>query len=63
MSHLKQLLNNFRKSAKSEREKGQYFEELTLAYLKNEPSYQDLYQDVWTYSDWARANGKDARDS
>ena len=62
MSDLRQLLSNFRKSAKTEREKGQYFEELTLAYLKNEPSYQDLYQDVWTYSDWARANGKDARD-
>jgi len=62
MSDLRQLLDNFRQKAKSEREKGQYFEELTLAYLKNEPIYQDLYRDVWTYSDWARANGKDATD-
>lgn len=62
MSDLRLLLENYRQRAKSEREKGQYFEELTLAYLKNEPCYQDLYRDVWTYSDWARANGKDAKD-
>jgi len=62
MSDLRQLLGNFRQRAKTEREKGQYFEELTLAYLKNEPIYRDLYRDVWTYGDWARANGKDATD-
>jgi predicted helicase len=62
MSDLRELLDNFRQRAQSEREKGQYFEELTLAYLKNEPFYRDMYRDVWTYGDWARANGKDAKD-
>jgi predicted helicase len=47
----------------TEREKGTYFEELIVQYLKNEASYQDLYSDVWTYSDWANLQGLDKRDT
>lgn len=46
----------------TEREKGAYFEELTRVYLRNEATYRDLYSDVWTYADWAKAQGFDARD-
>jgi len=63
MNELRQLLETYRKSAKSEREKGAYFEELTKAYLRNEPSYKDLYCEVWSYPDWARERGLDARDT
>lgn len=50
-------------AAASEREKGTYFEELMLAYLRNEASYRDLYAKVWTYADWAGEQGLDKRDA
>lgn len=30
-----------------QRERGTLFEKLVLAYLKNEPTYKALYQNVW----------------
>ncbi|MEJ5992765.1 type ISP restriction/modification enzyme, partial [Ramlibacter sp. PS3R-8] len=60
---LKQILDSYRTAALSEREKGTYFEELILCYLRNEASYKDLYQAVWTYSDWAAIQGLDKRDT
>ena len=62
ISTLSELLNTFRQAAVSEREKGTYFEELIVAYLRNEATYRDLYSDVWTYADWAAELGKDGRD-
>ena len=63
MSALANLLNNLRNSSITEREKGTYFEELIVKYLKNEASYKDLYSDVWTYADWANLHGLDKRDT
>lgn len=63
MSALTNLLNTYRHAAVSEREKGTYFEELMLTYLRNEATYRDLYSDVWTYADWAKEQGIDARDA
>jgi predicted helicase len=62
-SPLQQLLDKFRASSLTEREKGTYFEELIQAYLKNEASYKDLYSNVWTYSDWAKEQHLDQRDT
>ena len=62
MSALKNILNTYRQQSQSEREKGTYFEELVLAYLTNEPTYADLYSDVWMYSEWAKIYGRDAKD-
>ncbi len=62
MSALKNLLNSYRQNSVSEREKGTYFEELVRTYLTNEPTYADLYSDVWMYADWAKSYGRDARD-
>ncbi len=62
MSALKELLDNYRLAAATEREKGTYFEELILCYLRNEASYRDLYSDVWTYGEWAKKHGLDSRD-
>lgn len=56
-------LSRFRNSAKSEREKGTYFEELILTYLRHEATYRDLYSNVWTYADWAREQGRDGKDA
>lgn len=60
---LTQLLDTFRQTAQTEREKGTYFEELILSYLRNEATYRDLYSDVWTYAQWAEVQGLDKRDA
>jgi len=50
---LNTLLDSFRHSAASEREKGNYFERLVKAYLINEPFYADLYGGrVWLWEEW-----------
>jgi predicted helicase len=58
-SPLQSLLDGFRNAAVTEREKGTYFEELIVLYLKNEPRYEDLYDGVWMYADWAREFGSE----
>jgi len=60
---LQAILKSYREAAVTEREKGTYFEELILCYLRNEASYRDLYSQVWTYADWAKAQGIDKRDT
>jgi predicted helicase len=61
MSALATLLDKFRQSSVTEREKGTYFEELVVCYLRNEPAYKDEYKEVWTYKDWAALQGIDGR--
>jgi len=63
MSPLQDVLASYRHAAASEREKGTYFEDLIRTYLRNEASYRDLYSDVWTYGEWAKSHGLDARDT
>jgi len=63
MTALSSLLDHFRQSSMSEREKGTYFEELMLCYLRNEATYCDLYSEVWTYGEWAALQGLDKRDA
>lgn len=42
------LINQINTVSKDvQRERGTLFEKLTLAYLKNEPTYKALYQNVW----------------
>ena len=63
MSALTALLDVYRVASVSEREKGTYFEELILTYLRNEATYRDLYDRVWSYADWARERNLDGRDT
>ena len=63
MSALATLLSTLRLASHTEREKGTYFEELVIVFLKNEPTYQDLYSDVWTYAQWAKGQGLDGKDA
>ncbi|HQS03772.1 MAG TPA: DEAD/DEAH box helicase family protein [Halothiobacillus sp.] len=63
MTPLENLLQTFRETAQTEREKGTYFEQLIMAYLRNEASYIDLYQQVWSYAEWASAQSLDKRDT
>jgi len=57
------LLTKFRESAKTEREKGTYFEELIITYLRYEATYKDLYSNVWTYPDWAKEQDLGGKDT
>lgn len=62
MSSFFDLINTYRKTAKTEREKGTYFELLCIKYFENEPYYADLFSKVQTYSQWAKEqelSGKD----
>ncbi|TAN13142.1 MAG: hypothetical protein EPN34_02420 [Burkholderiaceae bacterium] len=53
MTALSHLLDTFRTTAATEREKGTYFERLVKAYLLNEPYYADLYGGrVWLWEEW-----------
>ena len=63
MTAFHSILNTYRQAAQTEREKGTYFEELFCTYLRNEATYKDLYSDVWTYAQWAKLQGKDAKDA
>lgn len=62
MSELNELLGKFRAASVSEREKGTYFEELILAYLRNEATYRDLYSRVYSWAEWAPVHGFNAKD-
>ena len=63
MTALQKLLDSYRDAAETEREKGTYFEELIVTYLKHEATYRDLYSDVWTYADWAKQQGIEGKDT
>ena len=63
MTAIQKLLDTYRSAARTEREKGTYFEDLIRCYLSNEPRYRDLYEKVWTYADWAYEQGWRAQDT
>jgi predicted helicase len=63
MTALLELLEDYRQASESEREKGNYFEELIRCYFRYEATYADLYSDVWLYPDWAKTQGIDGRDT
>lgn len=52
MSHLHNILESFRAAAKTEREKGIYFENLAKLYFTHEPRFADLYSHVWLWEEW-----------
>ncbi|MEC6126854.1 type ISP restriction/modification enzyme [Acinetobacter ursingii] len=63
MSSFFQLIDKFRRHAKTQREKGNYFEDLMLRYFSNEPKYQELYNEVFLWQGfrqyWLERNGED----
>lgn len=63
MSALDQLLQSYRNAAVTEREKGTYFERLVVAFLRNDPVQAQQYSEVWSFGDWAKAQGLDGRDT
>lgn len=63
MTFLQTLFATYRNTSQTEREKGTYFEELMIQYLKYEASYKELYSEVWTYAAWADLQQLDKRDT
>jgi len=56
------ILSHFRKSAFSERDKGDKFERLMQAYLQTDPRYADLFKNVWLWNEFPASRdfgGKD----
>ena len=60
---LHDLLNSYREAARTEREKGTYFERLAAAFLSEDPIQREHYRDVQPYAEWAAAHGWDGRDT
>ena len=52
MSALHDILETFRNTSKTEREKGIYFENLAKLYFTHEPRFADLYSHVWLWEEW-----------
>ena len=62
MTAIDRILQSYRDAAVTEREKGSYFERLALAFFINDPVQAEEYEAVWTWSEWAKANGRDGKD-
>lgn len=60
---LQDLLNSYREAARTERDKGTYFERLSIAYLTHDPVQLEQYEDVKPYATWAMEQGWDGRDT
>jgi len=60
---LKTLLASYRDAARTERDKGTYFERLAIAFLTHDPMQAEQYESVLPYAEWAAANGWDGRDT
>ena len=52
------LLDEYARLALDQRAKGAQFERLIRAFLLNEPTYADQFDDVWLWSDWPGRAGK-----
>ncbi len=63
MTALRNLLDSYRKAARTERDKGKYFERVAVAFLTHDPVQIQQYETVQTYKDWAAAHGWDGRDT
>lgn len=63
MTALQNLLKTLRQNSQTNREQGTYFEELAIKYFQNEPFYQQLFSSVQTYSNWAKEQNLNQRDS
>lgn len=57
------LLRSYREAARTERDKGTYFERFAVAFLCNDPVQAEQYETVLPYAEWAKDNGWDGRDT
>ena len=60
---LRAILVHFRENARTEREKGAYFEQIATVYLRHDPLQRSQFSQVQSFSEWASTQGEDAADS
>lgn len=60
---LRELLEKYRNAARSEREKGTYFEQLTKVWLETAPAQREQFSKVLTWAEFAREHRIDGRDT
>lgn len=60
---LPEILESYREAARSEREKGDYFERLIRVFLENDDVQKQFFSKVQTFADWARDNGWQGNDT
>lgn len=60
---LRELLDRYRNAARSEREKGTYFERLVKVWLETAPAQREQFSKVLTWAEFAAEQRIDARDT
>lgn len=50
--NFEEMLARLREHARTARDKGSLFERLMAGYVKTEPRYADLFDEVWRWEDW-----------
>lgn len=63
MKTLHDILSELRAAATDPRDKGALFEQLTMTWLRVAPEYSDVFDQVWTFADWAKESGKARNDT
>lgn len=59
---LQKILDDYRNSSRSEREKGDYFEKLVRVFTENDDTQRQFYSAVVPFSEWAKAQGWSQKD-
>lgn len=54
---LQDILDEYRASARTEREKGDYFERLVRVFMENDDTQRQYYSKVEPFADWATSQG------
>ncbi len=55
---LNNVLETIRLNSTSEKDKGDKFEKLMLAFFQNDPTYKAQFKEVWLWKDWKGNKGK-----
>ena len=60
---LQEILNAYHASARTEREKGEYFERLVRVFLENDGTQKQYYSVVVPFAEWAASQGWSGTDT
>jgi len=54
---LREILDEYHRESRTEREKGAYFERIVRIFLENDDTQKQFYSEVLPFSDWAKDQG------
>lgn len=58
MTTFRQLLHEFEEASTSTVDKGRIFEDFCQQFFKNEPIYQQMFDEVWLWQQWLGREGE-----